>query len=85
MNDLEIKTLEDILDEVAALAPASRADAIRKIRENVLAIKLTQRLPAARPPWWQNTQLWYAVLVLAAMLASLAGIEIPITKLFGGN
>jgi hypothetical protein len=72
------------VDEVADAAPPAKADTIRKLREDLLALKLVQRVPQPRPVVWQTPHFWTVMLLLAATLANALGLTIPINKLLGG-
>lgn len=80
MRDLELTLIEDLLDEVAHQAPTGREDAIRRMREKLLAIKLLAQTPPAptlRPAWWQTPEFWRTAIVVALTLAALFGVKIP--------
>jgi hypothetical protein len=80
MRDLELSLTEDLLDEVAHQAPAGREDAIRRMREKLLAIKLLAQTPPAPPPrptWWQTPEFWRTAIILALTIAALLGVKIP--------
>lgn len=85
MNDLELKILEQLVDQAADTAAPAKADAIRKLREDLLALKLVQRVPQPKPVIWQSPQFWTVMLLLAATIANALGLEIPVAKLLGGN
>jgi hypothetical protein len=77
MNELERSLLEDMLDELAAQATPERKEHIRKMRETMLAIKLLERIPDRRPPWWQQGDLWRVALVFMVLIAALLGVKLP--------
>lgn len=77
MNDLERSLVEDIVDELAAQAPPKREENIRKMREKVLAMKLLQRIPERKTPWWSSTDFWKTALIVAGIAAALLGVKIP--------
>jgi hypothetical protein len=77
MNDLERSLLEDMLDELAAQAPDGREEQIRKMREKMLAIKLLQRMPQGRPPFFWSVEFWKTALIVVGILAALLGVKIP--------
>ncbi|WP_337869826.1 hypothetical protein [Meiothermus sp.] len=77
MNDLERSLLEDLLDELAMAAPHEREESIRKMREKMLAIKLLERVPKSRTPWWWAGDFWRTALIVAGVIAALMGVKIP--------
>lgn len=77
MNDLERSLLEDLLDELAMAAPHEREESIRKMREKMLAIKLLERVPKSRTPWWWSGDFWRTALIVAGVIAALMGVKIP--------
>jgi len=77
MNDLERSLLEDMLDELAAQAPDGREEQIRKMREKMLAIKLLQRMPQGRTPFFWTAEFWKTALIVVGILAALLGVKIP--------
>jgi len=77
MNDLERSLLEDMLDELAAQAPDGREEQIRKMREKMLAIKLLQRMPQGRTPFFWTAEFWKTALIVVGILAALLGVRIP--------
>jgi len=78
MNDLERSLLEDMLDELAAQAPDGREEQIRKMREKMLAIKLLQRMPQGRTPFFWTAEFWKTALIVVGILAALLGVKIPV-------
>jgi hypothetical protein len=86
VNDQELKFLEMISDEIAELALPTRDDQIRRMRDQLFALKLLARVaPPPKPPIWNQPYFIPAVLMALSVIANLMGLQIPVEKIFGGK
>lgn len=85
MNELEQRVIEKLVDQAARRASPAEADEIRELREDLLAMRLVNRVPNPKPPVYQHPLVPYIVLIALVLIASLLGLEIPLARILGGN
>lgn len=83
MTDLEQKLIEKLVRQAEKTASD---DEKREMREDLLAMKLLERIPKNTPTAiWQDTRFWTLAFAILALIAALTGVQIPKEILTGGK